>query len=77
MIILKGLPTQFWCIFMVFAFPTLSHWLQEQIKKLKDDINEKKTHIRVLEQRMVQSLETTEDPTVKTELTQVILFMNT
>jgi centromeric protein E len=62
---------------MVFAFPTLSHWLQEQIKKLKDDINEKKTHIRVLEQRMVQSLETTEDPTVKTELTQVILFMNT
>jgi centromeric protein E len=62
---------------MEFAFPTLCHWLQEQIKKLKDDINEKKTHIRVLEQRMVQSLETTEDPTVKTELTQVILFMNT
>jgi hypothetical protein len=42
---------------------------------LKDEINEKKSHIRVLEQRMVQSLETTEDTAVKTELSQVFFFL--
>lgn len=39
---------------------------------MKDEITEKKSHIHMLEQRMVQSLETTEDPTIRTELSQVI-----
>ncbi|GJN27586.1 hypothetical protein PR202_gb15618 [Eleusine coracana subsp. coracana] len=51
--------------------------IQEQIKKLKDEINEKKSHIRVLEQRMVQSLETTEDSSVKTELSQTFSKLST
>ncbi|KAK3144734.1 hypothetical protein QOZ80_4AG0317110 [Eleusine coracana subsp. coracana] len=51
--------------------------IQEQIKKLKDEINEKKSHIRVLEQRMVQSLDTTEDPSVKTELSQTFSKLST
>jgi hypothetical protein len=48
-------------------------FLQEQIEKLKNEIDEKKSHIRVLEQRMAQSLETTEDPAIRTEMSQVIL----
>jgi centromeric protein E len=40
--------------------------------RLKDEIAEKKSHIHMLEQRMVQSLETTEGPAIKTELSQVI-----
>ncbi|XP_062184780.1 kinesin-like protein KIN-7E, chloroplastic [Phragmites australis] len=44
--------------------------IQEQIEKLKDEISEKKSHIHMLEQRMVQSLETTEGPAIKTELSQ-------
>uniref|UniRef100_A0A0D9W547 Kinesin motor domain-containing protein n=1 Tax=Leersia perrieri TaxID=77586 RepID=A0A0D9W547_9ORYZ len=43
---------------------------QEQIEKLKNEIDEKKSHIRVLEQRMAQSLETTEDPAIRTEMSQ-------
>jgi centromeric protein E len=42
---------------------------------LKDEITEKKSHIHVLEQRMVQSLETTEDPANKTELSQVMKWL--
>ncbi|KAL6885877.1 hypothetical protein ACP4OV_010138 [Aristida adscensionis] len=44
--------------------------IQEQIEKLKDEINEKKSHINMLEQRMVQSLEITEGSAIKTELSQ-------
>ncbi|WVZ85720.1 hypothetical protein U9M48_032610 [Paspalum notatum var. saurae] len=51
--------------------------IQEQIEKLKDEITEKKSHIHVLEQRMVQSLETTEDPAIKTELSQTFSKLST
>ncbi|XP_062225681.1 kinesin-like protein KIN-7E, chloroplastic isoform X2 [Phragmites australis] len=51
--------------------------IQEQIEKLKDEINEKKSHIHMLEQRMMQSLETTEDPTIKTELSQTFSKLST
>ncbi|CAD6260845.1 unnamed protein product [Miscanthus lutarioriparius] len=44
----------------------------QQIEKLKDEITENKSHIHMLEQRMVQSLETTEDPTIRTELSQIM-----
>lgn len=51
--------------------------LQEQIEKLKNEITEKKSHIHVLEQRMVQSLEITEDPAIKTELSQTFSKLST
>ncbi|CAL5032036.1 unnamed protein product [Urochloa decumbens] len=51
--------------------------IQEQIEKLKDEIAEKKSHIHLLEQRMVQSLETTEDPATKTELSQTFSKLST
>ncbi|XP_066347281.1 kinesin-like protein KIN-7E, chloroplastic isoform X1 [Miscanthus floridulus] len=51
--------------------------IQEQIEKLKDEITEKKSHIHMLEQRMVQSLETTEDPTIRTELSQTFSKLST
>ncbi|KAL6650591.1 hypothetical protein ACP70R_009516 [Stipagrostis hirtigluma subsp. patula] len=51
--------------------------IQEQIEKLKDEINEKKSHINMLEQRMVQSLETTEGPAIKTELSQTFAKLST
>ncbi|KAJ1271065.1 hypothetical protein BS78_06G100400 [Paspalum vaginatum] len=51
--------------------------IQEQIEKLKVEITEKKSHIHVLEQRMVQSLETTEDPAIKTELSQTFSKLST
>ncbi|OEL25558.1 Kinesin-like protein KIN-7E, chloroplastic [Dichanthelium oligosanthes] len=51
--------------------------IQEQIEKLKDEITEKKSHIHLLEQRMVQSLETKEDPATKTELSQTFSKLST
>nr|CAB3487087.1 unnamed protein product [Digitaria exilis] len=51
--------------------------IQEQIEKLKDGITEKKSHIHLLEQRMVQSLQTTEDPATKTELSQTFSKLST
>ncbi|TVU14470.1 hypothetical protein EJB05_37940, partial [Eragrostis curvula] len=51
--------------------------IQEQIEKLKNEINEKKSHIHMLEQRMVQSLEISEDPAVKTELSQTFSKLST
>ncbi|EEC77310.1 hypothetical protein OsI_15968 [Oryza sativa Indica Group] len=51
--------------------------IQEQIEKLKNEIDEKKSHIRVLEQRMAQSLETTEDPAIRTEMSQTFSKLST
>ncbi|ONM17342.1 Kinesin-like protein KIN-7C mitochondrial [Zea mays] len=51
--------------------------IQEQIVRLKDEIAEKKSHIHMLEQRMVQSLETTEGPAIKTELSQTFSKLST
>uniref|UniRef100_J3LY15 Kinesin motor domain-containing protein n=2 Tax=Oryza brachyantha TaxID=4533 RepID=J3LY15_ORYBR len=51
--------------------------IQEQIEKLKNEINEKKSHIRVLEQRMAESLETTEDPVMRTEMSQTFSKLST
>ncbi|CAL5027435.1 unnamed protein product [Urochloa decumbens] len=51
--------------------------IKEQIEKLKDEIAEKKSHIHLLEQRMVQSLQTTEDPATKTELSQTFSKLST
>ncbi|RCV33689.1 hypothetical protein SETIT_7G102100v2 [Setaria italica] len=51
--------------------------IQGQIEKLKEEIAEKKLHIHLLEQRMVQSLETTEDPATKTELSQTFSKLST
>ncbi|KAM3367467.1 hypothetical protein ACQJBY_016206 [Aegilops geniculata] len=44
--------------------------IQDQIERLKNEISEKKSHIHVLEQRIMQSLETTDDPAIRTEMTQ-------
>ncbi|KAG8064543.1 hypothetical protein GUJ93_ZPchr0004g40062 [Zizania palustris] len=51
--------------------------IQEQIEKLKKEINEKKLHIHVLEQRMTRSLETTEDPAIRTEMSQTFSKLST
>uniref|UniRef100_A0A0E0P9E5 Kinesin motor domain-containing protein n=1 Tax=Oryza rufipogon TaxID=4529 RepID=A0A0E0P9E5_ORYRU len=51
--------------------------IQEQIEKLKNEIDEKKSHIRVLKQRMAQSLETTEDPAIRTEMSQTFSKLST
>ncbi|GFZ09803.1 P-loop containing nucleoside triphosphate hydrolases superfamily protein [Actinidia rufa] len=45
--------------------------LQEQKKKLKDEIKEKKLQIRVLEQRMVVSVEMTRRTSNSIEMSQV------
>uniref|UniRef100_I1PLF4 Kinesin-like protein n=1 Tax=Oryza glaberrima TaxID=4538 RepID=I1PLF4_ORYGL len=63
--------SQIQCFFFIIPF------LQEQIEKLKNEIDEKKSHIRVLEQRMAQSLETTEDPAIRTEMSQTFSKLST
>lgn len=50
---------------------------QDQIERLKNEINEKKSHIRVLELRIMQSLETTEDPAIRTEMSQTFSKLST
>ncbi|KAM0923546.1 hypothetical protein ACQ4PT_005464 [Festuca glaucescens] len=44
--------------------------IHDQIERLKNDIGEKKSHIHALEQRIMQSLETTDDPAIRTEMSQ-------
>lgn len=48
--------------------------MQEQIQKLNDEINEKKVHMRVLEQRMLGSFETTAPSSSNIDTVQVILM---
>uniref|UniRef100_A0A453C0J7 Kinesin motor domain-containing protein n=2 Tax=Aegilops tauschii subsp. strangulata TaxID=200361 RepID=A0A453C0J7_AEGTS len=50
---------------------------QDQIERLKNEISEKKSHIHVLEQRIMQSLETTDDPAIRTEMTQTFSRLST
>ncbi|VAH32519.1 unnamed protein product [Triticum turgidum subsp. durum] len=51
--------------------------IQDQIERLKNEISEKKSHIHVLEQRIMQSLETTDDPAIRTEMTQTFSRLST
>ncbi|KAI4967449.1 hypothetical protein ZWY2020_025890 [Hordeum vulgare] len=51
--------------------------IQDQIERLKNEISEKKSHIHVLEQRIMQSLESTDDPAIRTEMTQTFSRLST
>lgn len=44
--------------------------IQDQIERLKNEIGEKKSHIHALEHRIMQSLESTDDPAIRTEMSQ-------
>uniref|UniRef100_A0ACD5URV3 Uncharacterized protein n=1 Tax=Avena sativa TaxID=4498 RepID=A0ACD5URV3_AVESA len=46
--------------------------IQDQIERLKNEISEKRSHIHALEQRIMQSLETTDDPAIWTEMSQTL-----
>lgn len=46
--------------------------IQEQMQKLKDEINEKKLQMRVLEQRMLGSCEVTQQPLSSIEMSQTL-----
>ncbi|KAM0916725.1 hypothetical protein ACQ4PT_010058 [Festuca glaucescens] len=51
--------------------------IHNQIERLKNDIGEKKSHMHALEQRIMQSLETTDDPAIRTEMYQTFSKLST
>lgn len=51
--------------------------LRDQMRKLKDEISEKRHQIRVLEQRMIGSVETTPHTSNKTEMSQALSKLTT
>jgi hypothetical protein len=57
----------------ILIWAPISLILQDQIEKLKNEIGEKKSHIHALEHRIMQSLETSDDPAIRTEMSQVIV----
>ncbi|CAM0904596.1 unnamed protein product [Alopecurus aequalis] len=51
--------------------------IKDQIERLKNEISEKKSHIHALEQRIMQSLESTDDPAIRTEMSQTFSKLST